>query len=47
MKFISNPINYLDIAQSKSNQVSYTIFTDTQTYNNVTLHQVIGSDLIV
>ena len=37
----------LDIAQSKSNQVSYTIFTDTQTYNNVTLHQVIGSDLIV
>ena len=37
----------LNIAQSKSNQVSYTIFTDTQTYNNVTLHQVIGSDLIV
>ena len=37
----------LDIAQSKSNQVSYTIFNDTQTYNNVTLHQVIGSDLIV
>ena len=37
----------LDIAQSKSNQVSYTIFTDTQTYNNVTLHQVIGSDLIL
>ena len=37
----------LDIAQSKSNQVSYTIFTDTQTYHNVTLHQVIGSDLIV
>ena len=37
----------LDIAQSKSNQVSYAIFTDTQTYKNVTLHQVIGSDLIV
>ena len=37
----------LDITQSKSNQVSYTIFTDTQTYHNVILHQVIGSDLIV
>ncbi len=37
----------LDIAQSKSNQVSYTIFTDTETYHNVILHQVIGSDLIV
>ena len=38
----------LDIAQSKSNQVSYTIFTDTQNlYHNVILHQVIGSDLIV
>ena len=37
----------LDIAQSKSNQVSYTIFTDTETYNKVILHQVIGSDLIV
>ena len=37
----------LDIAQSKSNQVSYTIYTDTETYHNVILHQVIGSDLIV
>ena len=37
----------LDITQSKSNQVLYTIFTDTQTYHNVILHQVIGSDLIV
>ncbi len=35
------------IAQPKSNQFSYTIYTDTETYHNVLLHQVIGSDLIV
>ena len=35
------------IAQPKSNQFSYTIYTDTETYHNVILHQVIGSDLIV
>tara|TARA_B100001027_G_scaffold207802_1_gene172533 strand:- start:43 stop:516 length:474 start_codon:yes stop_codon:yes gene_type:complete len=35
------------IAQPKSNQFSYTIYTDKGTYHNVILHQVIGSDLII
>ena len=34
-------------SQSGNNQISYTIYTDTETYKNVILHQVIGSDLIV
>ena len=34
-------------SQSSNNQILYTIFTDTQTYHNVILHKVIGSDLIV
>ena len=34
-------------SQSGNNQISYTIYTDTETYHNVILHQVIGSDLIV
>ena len=34
-------------SQSSNNQISYTIYTDTETYHNVILHQVIGSDLIV
>ena len=34
-------------SQSGNNQISYTIYTDTETYHNVTLHQVIGSDLFV
>ena len=34
-------------SQSSNNQISYTIYTDTETYHNVILHQVIGSDLII
>ena len=34
-------------SQSGNNQISYTIYTDTETYHNVILHQVIGSDLVV
>ena len=34
-------------ATFSQNNISYTIYTDTETYHNVTLHQVIGSDLII
>ena len=37
----------LAFSQSSNNQISYTIYTDTETFHNVILHQVIGSDLVV
>ena len=47
-KLIIIPILFvLAFSQNVDNQISYTIYTDTETYKNVILHQVIGSDLIV
>ena len=47
-KLIIIPILFvLAFSQSSNNQISYTIYTDIETYHNVILHQVIGSDLVV
>ena len=47
-KLIIIPILFvLAFSQNVDNQISYTIYTDTETYHNVILHQVIGSDLVV
>ena len=47
-KLFTIPILFaLAFSQSANNQISYTIYTDTETYHNVILHQVIGSDLVV
>ena len=47
-KLIIIPILFvLAFSQSSNNQISYTIYTDTETFYNVILHQVIGSDLVV
>ena len=47
-KLIIIPILFvLAFSQSSNNQISYTIYTDTETFHNVILHQVIGSDLVV
>ena len=45
--FIISILFAFAFSQNVDNQVSYTIYTDTETYHNVILHQVIGSDLIV
>ena len=47
-KLIIIPILFvLAFSQSSNNQISYTIYTDTETFHNVILHQVVGSDLVV
>ena len=44
--FIIPILFVLAFSQSSNNQISCTIYTDTETYHNVILHQVIGSDLV-